>query len=115
MKIDLLTTRIEEMETEIATLRRWGATAQADTLEAACDHFRSIIMEWLDQPLSPGEAAEECEWEASTVAKKLRSGELPQAGQHGKPKVRRRDILGIVSQDTNTDLAVWAERMVEDG
>ena len=113
MKIDPLFDQVALIEADIARLRTWGATVQADTLERACDRFRVAISEWLDEPLTVGDAAEECPWwEPGTIAKKLRSGDLPQAGAPGAPLVRRRDLFGV-SDGRNPDLASWAEELVD--
>ena len=60
------------MEAEVRTLREWGATAQAETLETACRQFREAVADWLDQPLTITEAAKECPWwKDSTLARRF--------------------------------------------
>ena len=71
-------------------------------------------MDWLEEPLSPTEAAEESAWEGGTVAKKIRSGDLPQAGVEGKPRVRRADLYGITVRESRPKHAEWARAMVND-
>ena len=113
MKLTTIVDRIEEMEAEVTTLREWGADAQADTLKRACDRFRAIITEWLDEPLNVGQATEECPWwEARTIAGKLRSGDLQQAGAHGAPLVLRRDLFGV-SDDAPSEFKQWAEDLID--
>ena len=114
MKIEPLLNRLEGIEADIATLRDWGATVQADTLAQACSRFHTMIDLWLDEPLTVGQAAEECPWwEPGTIAKKLRSGDLPQAGAPGAPLVRRRDLFGV-SDDAHSEFKEWAEDLIND-
>ncbi len=114
MKIEPLLNRLEDIEADIATLRDWGATVQADTLAQACSRFHTIIDLWLDEPLTVGQAAEECPWwEARTIAGKLRSGDLPQAGASGAPLVRRRDLFGV-SDEAHSEFKEWAEDLIND-
>jgi len=96
MRIEPLLDHIEAMEADIATLREWGATAQAETLEIACRHFREAITDWLDEPLTIAEADKECSWwKDSTIARKIRSGQIPNAGVPRAQLVRRRDLFAV--------------------
>ena len=114
MKVDAVFAGIEAMESEIETLECWGATLQAEMLARACDQFRTILTDWLDEALSPTAAAEECDWEGGTIAKKIRAGELPQAGEAGRPLVRRADLHGITFHGATPELEAWAREMVTD-
>jgi hypothetical protein len=62
-------------------------------LRWAAAEFEAALNEWCNEALTVGEATQECPWEASTIATKLRKGELPQAGKPGAPRVRRRDLF----------------------
>ena len=113
MRIDPLLDRITEIEGDIDTLREWGAAVQADTLEKACDRFRALIAEWLDEPLTITQADLECLWwKAGTLAKKVRKGDLAQAGTAGAPLVTRRDLFGVEGGHT-ADMAEWAEDLLD--
>ena len=112
MRVEPLLDRIEAMEADIATLREWGATAQAETLESACRRFRAAVTDWLDEPLTITEADKECPWwKAGTLAKKVRAGDLPQAGEPGAPLLRRRDLFGVTGAHS-PEVTSWAEDLV---
>jgi hypothetical protein len=96
MNVQPIFDRLDTMEAEVRTLRKYSATAQAEVLETACREFREAVTDWLDEPLTITEAAAECPWwKDSTLAKKVRAGELPQAGVPGAPRVRRRDLFAV--------------------
>ncbi len=81
---------------------RWLSTA--DTLEGAFDergaalyrHFAAELKEALretaDEVLTLSEAASESGYSTSRLRHMLASGDLPQAGVKGKPRVRRGDL-----------------------
>jgi hypothetical protein len=113
MNVQPLLDHLEIMEAEVRTLRKYSATAQAEVLEAACRQFREAVAEWLDKPLTITEADKECPWwTAGTLAKKVRSGQLPQAGVPGAPRVRRRDVFAVTGAHS-ADLTAWAQELVD--
>lgn len=113
MSIHVLMDRIKQMEAEAKPLQEWGAGNEAGVLLHACERFRTILQEWLDEALTIGQAAEEYpRWKERTIAEKLRQGDLPQAGAHGEPLVRRGDLFGLV-EIVPDDLAAWAEDMID--
>ena len=113
MRIEPLLDRIEAMEADIATLREYGATDQAETLELACRRFRAAVTDWLDEALTITEADKECPWwKAGTLAGKIRAGELPQAGEHGAPLLRRRDLFGVTGAHS-PEVTSWAEKLID--
>lgn len=94
---------------------RFGSGAQLHRRKPwrfACRHFRAALTDWLDEPLTITKAAEECPWwKSSTLAKKVRAGDLPQAGEHGAPLLRRRDLFGVTDIHSS-EVEAWAEEMV---
>lgn len=112
MNVQPLLDHLDSMEAEVRTLREWGATAQAETLETACRLFHKAITDWLDEPLTITEADKECFWwKDSTIAKRIRSGQIPNAGVPTAPLVRRRDLFAITDAHS-AEVDEWAEELV---
>jgi len=113
MNVQPLLDHLATSEAEVRTLREWGATAQAETLETACRQFRTAIADWLDEPLTITEAAAEFPWwKDSTIAKKVRSGQIPNAGVPGAPLVRRRDLFAVTDAHS-AEVDEWAEELID--
>lgn len=74
-------------------LRRWGAETQAAAVEEAADELEERLQEWALERLTLEEAARESGLAYDTVQRKVSSGEWPNAGKTGSPRVRRCDVL----------------------
>lgn len=72
-------------------LARWGATQQAKTLESAAERLETAVREWKLELLTLEEAARETHWAYDTLQRKVGS-EIPNAGEKGRPRVRRCDL-----------------------
>lgn len=66
--------------------------AGASVLRRCADELQAALQAWWTQPLSPEEAAVECPWKAATIRRKI-GGDLPDAGEPYKPRVRRCDLF----------------------
>ena len=72
--------------------RDFGAEPQARTLEWCADRLEEHSLEWQTEPLTLEEAAEESGYSYSSLQQKVASGEIPNVGEIGKPRVRRTDL-----------------------
>ena len=72
--------------------RRFGAEEQALTLEACADDLDETWRIWQTEPLTLEEAAEESGYSYSSLEKRVRSGEIPNIGEPGAPRVQRQDL-----------------------
>lgn len=104
MKIDKLEGVIGEVRDQAAVTEQVGGTGSAQGMRWAADKFETVVHEWLNEALTPTQAGEECVWAPSTIAKKLREGELPQAGRPGAPRVTRGDLLAGPSEAAVPDI-----------
>jgi hypothetical protein len=75
-----------------AELRRYGAEAQALTLESAADDVLVALARADDAVLTLGEAARESGYSAEHLGRLLREGRLPNAGRRGRPRIRAADL-----------------------
>ncbi len=73
-------------------LRRFGAEDQAVTLEYCADDLEETWRIWQQEPLTLEEAAEESGYSYSSIQKRVASGEIPNVGQPGAPRVQRQDL-----------------------
>ena len=73
-------------------LRRFGAEDQATTLEYCADDLEEVWRIWQTEPLTLDEAAEESGYTYSSLQKRVASGEIPNIGEPGAPRVQRQDL-----------------------
>ena len=73
-------------------LRRFGAVGQACTLEHCADELEQTWREWELEALTLDEAVEESGCSYSSLQGKVADGEIPNAGEKGKPRIRRCDL-----------------------
>lgn len=73
-------------------LRRRGAPQQANALESAAEDLEERLREWGAELLTLEGAAEEAGLAYDTIQRKVSSGEIPNAGEQGSPRVRRADL-----------------------
>lgn len=74
-------------------LREAAVTLALQTLADQADALEATYERWLDEELTPAEAAAERGWAEDTVRSYLRDGRLPQAGRKNSPRVRRRHLF----------------------
>ncbi len=72
--------------------RRFGAEDQAFTLEYCADDLEETWRIWQEEPITLEEAVEESGHTYSSIQKKVASGEIPNIGEPGAPRVRRADL-----------------------
>ena len=78
---------------EAALFRRRGLTREADFAESYADDLDAAVREHRLATLTLTEAATESGLRYDTVQGKVASGEIPNAGRRGSPRVRRCDLL----------------------
>ena len=72
--------------------RRFGAEDQAFTLEYCADDLEETLRIWQTEPLTLEEAAEASGYSYSSLQKRVASGEIPNIGEPGAPRVQRQDL-----------------------
>jgi hypothetical protein len=82
----------EEWRARATMFRSYGADAAAKTLEECARELELGFETWLDQPLTLDEAAAESGYSYSSLQKRVSNQELPNAGDKGTPRVRRRHL-----------------------
>jgi hypothetical protein len=87
-----LTAITERWETDERCFRRYGQAQIADVLLKCRQDLEESWREQLLDELSLEEAAVYSGWSYDTVQKKIRSGQLPNSGTKGAPRVRRCDL-----------------------
>lgn len=88
----MLDTLVTEWREEATTLRRWGATVNADAVEACAIQLETRLREYALESLTLEDAARESGYSYSALQKQLATGELPNAGTKGRPRLRRSDL-----------------------
>jgi len=73
--------------------RRRGLTREADFAESFAAELEATVREYSLTALTLTEAATESGLRYDTVQGKVASGEIPNAGRRGSPRVRRCDLL----------------------
>lgn len=74
-------------------LRRYGAEPTAAALEGCAADLDDAVREYLYETLTLTQAADLAGVSYDTMSRKLRSGEVPNAGRRNKPLVQRRYVL----------------------
>jgi hypothetical protein len=77
---------------EAAVLRRRGATEQAEVLESCADELERAVKLYETEELSLPEASRETGYTYAALQRMMSEGRLPNAGEPGKPRVRRADL-----------------------
>ena len=78
---------------EEALFRRRGLNQAADLTESHAADLEAAVREYRLATLTLTEAAAESGLRYDTVQGKVASGEIPNAGRRGSPRVRRCDLL----------------------
>lgn len=73
-------------------LRRFGAEPQARALESCADELIAALRSTAEELLTLRRAAEESGYSVDHVARLLREGKIPNAGEKSRPRVRRCDL-----------------------
>ena len=73
-------------------MRSLGAVAQATTLEHCADDLEETWRVWQTEPLTLEEAVEESGYSYSSLQKRVASGEIPNIGESGSPRVQRQAL-----------------------
>ena len=77
---------------EADALSRRGLAEPARLMRSMATELGERATEWADQPVTLREAAEFGGYAYSTLEHRVRAGELPNAGEKGNPRLRRRDV-----------------------
>ena len=77
---------------EEALYTRRGLTDLAALMASIAEEVQSESDRFLDEALTMAEAAEFAGYSYSHIESMVRVGELPNAGERGRPRVRRRDL-----------------------
>ena len=92
---------LRKWSTEEELYRRRGQTELAALMASIAEEVESESERYLDEPLTLAESAEIGGYGYSTLQALVRAGRIPDAGERGRPRVRRRDLprrpSGIVS------------------
>lgn len=83
---------IARWRSDAEVLRRRGAPALAEALESAADEAETWWREWRLELLTLQEAAGETGLAYDTAQRKVASGEWPNRGSKGRPRVYRADV-----------------------
>ena len=78
---------------EAALFRRRGLNQAADITESHAAELEAIVREYRLATLTLTEAATATGLKYDTIQGKVASGEIPNAGRRGSPRVRRCDLL----------------------
>ena len=92
MRADGLLALSRRWREDAETLRRRGADAHAAVWELAADELDAFMTAWHLEELDLEAAAAESGYTRSAIEKMLRRGDLANAGQKGRPSVRRCDL-----------------------
>ena len=95
----------QEFREEADVLRRWGLVDAAEAAESAASRIEERIQQWLEEELTPAEAADEAGLSRSAVEKRIASGRWPNSGRRYQPRVRRSTVFGSHAGDVELDSA----------
>lgn len=73
-------------------LRRYGAEAQAKTLEETAAELEAALTEAADVPLTLAEASRESGYSERRLRELVAEGKVPNAGERNRPRIRRGDL-----------------------
>lgn len=83
----------EDWREDAEWLRDYGAEGQAQACEKHAEALEDRLREWELEMLTLEQAAEETGLAYDTAQRKVSSGEWPNRGEKGRPRVRRCDVL----------------------
>jgi hypothetical protein len=105
---------LDQWREKASDLRRYGAAASAAAVEACAGDLEAWLDAWADVLLTPKEAAAETGLRPETIAKKIASGELPNAGRKHRPRVRRRDLYTPRTAAMKVELPTPVEQLLDE-
>lgn len=73
-------------------LRELGAEAQAKTMEWCADRLEEQLRAWRNERLTLEQGAAESGYSQAHLARLVRDGTLPNAGEMNAPRIRRDDL-----------------------
>ena len=83
---------VAEWRNEADTLRKFGATGQAEAVECCATGLEERLRASQIEALTLEQAATESGFSYSTLQQRLADGSLPNAGERGSPRIRRVDL-----------------------
>ena len=92
MNTNALADLAAEWRGESEVLRRRGASAQADVLDSVARDLEERLREWELEALTMEEAQVESGYSRSTLERRMASGQIPNVGKGGAPRILRRDL-----------------------
>ncbi len=92
MNTERLREPVCKWRSEAARFRELGLESQARQAECYADEMEQAITEWELEPLTLEQAVRESGYSYSKLEKDVRAGKLPNAGDTGSPRIRRRDL-----------------------
>ena len=93
---------------EAATLRRRGASAQAELLESCATDLDRGIEELQLEPLNLTEASDLSGYSTDHLGRLVREGKIPNAGRPGAPRIARGDLpitAGVVRRPPSLQIS----------
>jgi hypothetical protein len=88
---------------DAARLRELGQDGPAKMSDVHASELEHALKEWSLEALTLEQAAGESGASYSTLQRKIASGDLPNAGRRGAPRVRRADLFGATPREDATD------------
>ncbi len=92
MNLDRLRALAARWREEAELYRRRSLESQAGMAESFAADLETALREWNLEALSLDAAADESDYSYSALQKKVASGEIPNAGNKGSPRIRRCDL-----------------------
>lgn len=91
MNVQPLLRLADKWDEEADLIEQWQGDQSAEELRTAAEKLRRAVNEWLNEPLPIDVAAEESGYSKSRL-RKLAGSEVPNAGQEGDPRIRRKHL-----------------------
>ena len=92
MNLDRLHELAEGWRAEASQSRHRGDEVGARRTESFASDLEQTLQEWHTESLTLHQAAEESGFSPNTLQQSVASGKIPNAGQHGRPRIRRGDL-----------------------
>ena len=88
----ILSELVSRWTDEASALERWGDARGATILRTCATELDVAAREHEEAPLTIQQAVEESGYSADHLRALVTSGEIPNAGRKGSPRIRRRDL-----------------------
>lgn len=112
MNVRALEELAEGWREEASILRKRGVMSNAETLASCADELEAGLREWEYEELTLEDAARESNYSYSRLQRLVADERLPNAGERGSPKVRRKDLPCRPSRREVTDGPRLAEKVI---